>query len=90
MIALLLGGGKLVREANFQGAWYYSLLLFVIVLIVIGGLVTAQSAVRPLWRDGEHGAALAVAGATLLALLLLGSMLVTVIVGLLPAAAGRG
>ena len=79
-----------VRAANFQAAWYYSLLLFVILLLVIGGFVLTERAVRPMWRAGDRGPAAAVAAAASLALVLMLSMLVTVAVALLPAAAGRG
>jgi len=83
-------GGAPVREADFQAAWYYSLLLFVILLLVGGGVYMARSAVRPLWRGGDRGPALAVLAAASVALLFLLSMLITVAVAMLPEAAGRG
>ncbi len=89
MIAAVIADST-VREANFQAAWYYSLLLFVILMLVVGSFVVAQRAVRPMWHAGDRGPALAIAAATTVALVFLLSMLVTVAVALLPAAAGRG
>jgi hypothetical protein len=83
-------GGPPVREADFQAAWYYSLLLFVILMLAIAGYVLARSAVRPMWRAGDRGTALAVPAAASVAMVLLLAMLVTVAVAMLPEAAGRG
>jgi hypothetical protein len=83
-------GGPPSREADFQAAWYYSLVLFVILMLAIAGFVLARAAVRPMWRAGDRGAALAVAAAASVAMVLLLSMLVTVAVAMLPEAAGRG
>jgi hypothetical protein len=83
-------GGPPVREADFQAAWYYSLVLFVILMLAIAGFVLARSAVRPMWRAGDRGAALVVAAAASVAMVLLLSMLVTVAVAMLPEAAGTG
>jgi hypothetical protein len=83
-------GGPPVREADFQAAWYYSLLLFVILMLVVAGYWLARSAVRPMWRAGDRGPALAIAAAASVAMALILSMLITVAVALLPAAAGRG
>jgi hypothetical protein len=82
-------GGPPVREADFQAAWYYSLLLFVVLLLAIAGYVLGRSAVRPMWRAGDRGPALAVAAAISVAAALLLSMLVVVAVAMLPEAAGR-
>jgi hypothetical protein len=83
-------GGPPAREADFQAAWYYSLLLFVVLFLAITGFLLGRSAVRPMWRAGDRGAALAVAAAISIAAVLLLSMLVVVAVAMLPEAAGRG
>lgn len=81
-------GGPPSREADFQAAWYYSLLLFVVLLLAITGFALGRSAVRPMWRAGDRGPALVVAAAISLAMVLLLSMLVIVAVAMLPEAAG--
>jgi hypothetical protein len=83
-------GGAPAREADFQAAWYYSLLLFVVLLLALAGYHLGRSAVRPMWRAGDRGPALAVAAAISIAAVLLLSMLVVVAVAMLPEAAGRG
>jgi hypothetical protein len=83
-------GGQAAREADFQAAWYYSLVLFVILMVAAIGFQLARSAVRPMWRAGDRGPALAVLAAASVAMLFLLSMLVTVAVAMLPEAAGRG
>ena len=82
-------GGPPVREADFQAAWYYSLLLFVVLLVAVIAFFLGRAAVRPMWRGGDRGAALAVAAAISVAMVLLLSMLVVVAVAMLPEAAGR-
>lgn len=83
-------GGTPAREADFQAAWYYSLLLFVVLMLAVGGFLLARSAVRPMWRAGDRGPALAILASATVAMLFLLSMLVTVAVAMLPEAAGRG
>jgi hypothetical protein len=83
-------GGSPVREADFQAAWYYSLLLFVVLMLAVGGFLLARSAVRPMWRAGDRGPALAILASVTVAMIFLLSMLVTVAVAMLPEAAGRG
>ena len=46
-----------IREANFQAAWYYSMLLFVVVLMVIAGAILVQIVLRPMWRSGDRALA---------------------------------
>jgi hypothetical protein len=79
-----------VRVANFEAAWYYSLLVFVAVMLTVAAFVMAQSAVRPMWRAGDRGMAAAVCAAATIGLLLMLSVVTTIAVALLPAAAGRG
>jgi hypothetical protein len=90
VIAMIAYGGQPAREADFQAAWYYSLLLFVVLMLAAGGFFLARSAVRPMWRSGDRGPALAVIAAASVAMLFLLSMLVTVAVAMLPEAAGGG
>ncbi|MDQ6848219.1 MAG: hypothetical protein M3019_11680 [Candidatus Dormibacteraeota bacterium] len=62
-------GALLARAAQFQAAWYFSLLLFSILLLILLGAGYSLVGVRRLWRDGEHGPAAALAGAITVALL---------------------
>ncbi len=64
MIAALLA-----RAAQFQAAWYYSLLLSAILLLILLGIGYSLAGIRRLWREGEHGPAAVLAGAIAIALL---------------------
>ena len=58
-----------VRAAQFQAAWYFTLLLAVILLLVIVGSVYALLGARALWRDGDRGPAAVIGGAVLFGLI---------------------
>lgn len=77
------GTPVLARAADFQTAWYFSLVLFVIGLTGVIGTVYVALAVRRLWRAGERGPAAVLAGATTVAFLALAGMYATAIGGLL-------
>lgn len=78
------------RAADFQAAWYYSLVLSAILALGAGAVVVVARLVMPMWRQGQRGIALAVAASTGVAALLLLSMLATVVGGLLPGALRGG
>jgi hypothetical protein len=73
----------IVREAEFQAAWYFSLLLFVILLLILLGTGYALAGIRRMWRDGMRGPAAVLAGATVLSFIALIGMYATAIGGLL-------
>ena len=51
----------LLRAAQFQAAWYFTLLLAVMLLLVGVGAFYALRGARRMWREGERGAAAAIA-----------------------------
>jgi hypothetical protein len=71
-----------VRAAEFQAAWYYSLLLFVILFLTLLGIGYALVGVRRLWRSGERGPAAVLGGALTFALVALVGMYVVAVGGL--------
>jgi len=77
-----------IREANFQSAWYYSMLLFVVVCLVIGGAVVVQNVVRPMWRAGEKALAVLVASVAATTSVFFAFMLAITAYGLLTRAFG--
>ena len=80
----------IARAGQFQAAWYYSLLLFAILLLVVLGSGYALVGVRRLWRDGAHGPAAVIAGAIMVFLLAMTGMYATAIGGLLATQGGGG
>jgi hypothetical protein len=73
----------LAREAEFQAAWYFSLLLFAILLLIVLGTGYALAGIRRMWRSGLRGPAAVLAGATVLSFVALVGMYATAIGGLL-------
>lgn len=86
MTAFTLPTFPLLRDSDFQAAWYYSMVLFAAVLVTVYGLVQAVRQVRQMWSRGDHGLAATVGGAALVAFLMFTSMLVTVAIAMLPLA----
>lgn len=80
----------IARAGQFQAAWYYSLLLFAILLLVVLGTAYALLGVRRLWRDGAHGPAAVIAGAVTVFFLVIIGMYATAIGGLLATHGGGG
>jgi hypothetical protein len=78
----------LARAAQFQAAWYFSLLLSAILLLILVGAGYALIGVRRLWRDGEHGAAAALGGAVTVALLAFLGMYAVMVGGMLVVSGG--
>jgi Na+-translocating ferredoxin:NAD+ oxidoreductase RnfA subunit len=76
----------LLRDADFQAAWYYSMVVFAGLLVVGWSGVLSLRQVREMWRRGEHGLAATVGGASLLALLMFASIMATIAVAMLPLA----
>jgi hypothetical protein len=78
----------LARAAQFQAAWYFSLLLSAILLLILLGAGYALLGVRRLWRAGEHGPAAALGGAITVALLAFLGMYAVAVGGLLAVQGG--
>jgi hypothetical protein len=49
------------RVADFEAAWYLSLLIFAIIMLVVAGVVLGQGPVRRMWRAGDYGLSVLVA-----------------------------
>jgi hypothetical protein len=80
----------LARAAQFQAAWYFSLLLFTILLLVVLATAYALIGVRRLWRSGAHGPAAVIGGAVTVFFLVIAGMYATGIGGLLVIQGGGG
>lgn len=80
----------LARAADFQAAWYFSLILFTILLLICVAAGYALAGARRLWRDGVRGPAAVLAGATVLSLLGLLGLYATAIGGLFVIHGGGG
>ena len=80
----------LARAAQFQAAWYYSLLLFAILLLIVLGAAYALAGVRAIWRGGERGPAAVLLGVLVVSLLALGGMYATAIGGWIVTNGGGG
>lgn len=71
----------LARAADFQAAWYLTMILvFIAVGVGVGALYVGRQ-VHQLWRAGDRGTALWTGAATAAGVLFLLSMVVTVLVG---------
>ena len=79
----------LAVAADFQAAWYYSLLLCAIQLLVVVGTAYGLLGTRRMWRAGERGPAAVIAGAIVFSLLAFVGMYATGI-GALIAIHGGG
>jgi hypothetical protein len=75
----------IARAAQFQAAWYFSLLLSAILFLIVLGAAYSLVGARRLWRSGEHGPAAVLAGAVTFALLAFIGMYAVAIGGLLAA-----
>ena len=80
----------IARAAQFQAAWYFSLLLFVMLLLVFVGTGYALVGARRMWRSGVRGPAAILAGASVFGLIAMVGMYATAIGGLLSTQGGGG
>lgn len=69
------------RAADFQAAWYFTIILVAIAVAVGWGALYAAREVHQMWRAGDRGTALWTGAATVAGVLFLTSMVVTVLVG---------
>jgi hypothetical protein len=77
-------------DANFQASWYYSAVIFAGIVLIGWAAWMVFRHLHAMWVRGDRGLAVAMASATVLALLMFTSMLVTVAVALLPLTQGGG
>ncbi|MGH7722607.1 MAG: hypothetical protein ACRENL_07225 [Candidatus Dormibacteria bacterium] len=78
----------LARAAQFQAAWYFSLLLSAMLLLIALGTGYALVGIRRLWRSGEHGPAAVLAGAVSVAFVAFAGMYAVAIGGMLSSGGG--
>jgi hypothetical protein len=69
------------READFEAFWYYTILGAGMTILFVMAAVWVFRSVRPMWRDGNHLAAVLVSGAAGFFCLLFLAMAVTALVG---------
>jgi len=74
------------RDSDFQAALYYSIVIFVIIVVAAWGMLLVLRPLRRMWADGNHGMALAIGGAVAVTFVMFSAMLVTVAIAMLPAA----
>jgi hypothetical protein len=78
-----------IREAQFQAAWYYSIIAVAMLVMLLTGFVWAWVGAARVWRTGEHGAAALIVAASTVGLIVLVGLGVAALIGLL-ATGGRG
>ncbi|HZB97016.1 MAG TPA: hypothetical protein VE219_00305 [Candidatus Sulfotelmatobacter sp.] len=71
----------LETEAQFQAAWYFSLLLLLVVIVVGTAATFALRTTRRMWRAGDQPLALVVSGVCGVAILFFLSMALTALLG---------
>lgn len=60
-----------ISEGQFQAAWYYSIIVAAMfILVLIGGGYALQGAIR-VWREGDHAAGGVIAAAALTGVLIM-------------------
>jgi hypothetical protein len=90
VIVVAMRASPPVRAADFQAAWYYSLLIFVIAAMVATGVYLGQRLLGPMWRTGDRSLAVLVGTVVGVAAVFFTLILVTVVVALFPATVGGG
>ena len=80
----------LARAADFQAAWYLSLIALVILGIVVGAGAWVLAGARRMWRAGDHGPATLIAAATVFSLLAFLGMYAAALGGLILNSSSAG
>lgn len=78
-----------IRAAQFQAAWYYSILVVAMLVMLLTGVMWAWVGAARVWRAGDHGPALLIVAASTVGLLVLVGLALAALIGLL-ATGGRG
>jgi hypothetical protein len=73
----------LLRAADFQAAWYYSMLVAAMLGVAVWATVGVTRSLPAMWRAGERGLAVLVASVTTVTAILYTCMQVTAAIGLL-------
>lgn len=73
----------LLRVADFQTAWYLSILASGVVFVSAWAIVAVARGLRPMWRAGDRALAVLVMTVTAITTSLFASMLAMVGIGLL-------
>ena len=78
----------LLRAADFQTSWYYSLIVFAMLGLTVWSAVSVARAVPEMWRAEQRGLAVLVTTVTTVTMVLFACMLLTVAIGLLRGSVG--
>jgi hypothetical protein len=78
-----------IREGQFQAAWYYSIIVIAMLVMLLIGIGWAGVGAMRVWRSGERGPAALILAASSLGLLVLVGLGIAAFVGLV-ATGGRG
>ena len=78
----------LLRAADFQTSWYYSLLVFAMLGLTAWAAGSVARAVPAMWRGEQRGLAVLVTTVTTVTMVLFACMLLTVAIGLLRGSVG--
>ena len=78
----------LLRAADFQAAWYLSLVIFAIGVLVVAGVLLTERMVVPMWRAGDRSLATLIGAVAGVVALFFTLILTTVAVALAPGAVG--
>jgi hypothetical protein len=78
----------LLRAADFQTSWYYSLLVFAMLCLTVWAAASVVRAVPGMWRAEQRGLAVLVTTVTTVTMVLFACMLLTVAIGLLRGSVG--
>lgn len=71
-----------INEGQFQSAWYYSIIVAAMVILVLVGTAWSMRGAARVWRDGDHAAGSVIAAATLTGTLILIGLLLAGVFGL--------
>jgi hypothetical protein len=74
------------RDADFQAAWYYSIVIFAGIALAVWGLALCVRYLGRMWRKGDRGLAVSIAAAVAVVFVMFASILVTVLIALWPVA----
>lgn len=78
-----------IREAQFQAAWYYSIIAVAMLVMLLTGVAWAWVGAARVWRTGQHGPAALIFAASAVGLLVLVGLALAALIGLLVTG-GRG
>jgi protein-S-isoprenylcysteine O-methyltransferase Ste14 len=79
-----------IRDTEFESAWIYTIVVFLVATTSALGIYLAFRQVRAMWRDGARGLAVAVAAFAGGALVMFASILATLAVNFVNLANGPG